>query len=310
MIEFLSMGFPLTVITAVFFLCTGLILSAIMIGFVGFFVGLVLVYTGVIRILPIAKKLQEVLYIIWPRAREVKDLLKDIYTVKGTPAEKKAIYMFHPHGSFSTSYFFHQMARLTSWPKEAYAKCTVTHHFFWLPFGEEILQAWNAIPNRYKDMKNVLEGGESLAIIPGGVKEMNYVKDQTITIHLSGRRGIFRMALETGTPLVPVITYGENELYKPSQLGLVTFLNKTLEQWIGMQLCIPSWESVQRWLGILTKGATRKVETWIGDSLEVEKKENPSDEEIDSLKKRYVDALKKMYKETKPSSYADELIVL
>lgn len=310
MIEFLSMGFPLSIIIAVFFLCTGLIISAIAIGFVSFFIGILLVYTGVIRILPIAKKLQEILYVIWPKAKEVKDLLKDIYTVKGNPAKEKAIYMFHPHGSFSTSYFFHQMARLTSWPKEAYAKCTVTHHFFWLPFGEEILQAWNAVPNRYKDMISVLEGGESLAIIPGGVKEMNYVKDHTITIHLSGRRGIFRMALETGTQLVPVLTYGENELYKPCQLSPITFINKKLEQWIGMQLCIPSWESVQKWIGMLTKGATRKVETWIGDVLVVEKKENPTDEDIDLLKKRYVDALKKLYKKTKPNSYAKDLIVL
>lgn len=310
MIEFLSMGFPLSVVIAIFFLCTGLILSALMIGFVSFFLGLILVYTGVIRILPIAKKIQEILYILWPRAREVKDLLKDIYTVKGTPPKERAIYMFHPHGSFSTSYFFHQMARLTSWPKEAYAKCTVTHHFFWLPFGEEILEALNAVPNRYKDMKTVLEGGESLAIIPGGVKEMNYVKDQRIIIHLLARKGIFRMALETGTPLVPVITYGENELYKPSQLAPIIFLNQTLEKWIGMQLCIPSWESVQKWIGIVTKGATRKVVTCIGEVLDVEKKENVSEEDIDGLKKRYIDALKNMYKKTKPTSYAKELIVV
>ena len=107
-----------------------------------------------------------------------------------------------------------------------------------------------------------------------------------------------------------MITYGENELYKPSQLAPIIFLNQTLEKWIGMQLCIPSWESVQKWIGIVTKGATRKVVTCIGEVLDVEKKENVSEEDIDGLKKRYIDALKNMYKKTKPTSYAKELIVV
>lgn len=32
-------------------------------------------------------------------------------------------------------------------------------------------------------------------------------------IHIVPRTGVFKLALETGTPIVPVLTYGENELF-------------------------------------------------------------------------------------------------
>ena len=311
MIELLSFGFPVSIVMYVLSILIGVGIASITLGAIGFSLMIALSYMGVIRILPLAERLQAILYSVWPKTKEMKQIIQDAYTVKGSAAPNPAIYLFHPHGSFSTSFFFHQMARLTNWPKEAYARCTVTHHFYWIPFGEELLEAFHAVPNRYRDMKAVLERGENLAVIPGGVKEMNYVKDHTITVHLSSRKGIFRIALETGTPLVPVITYGENELYRPTTFGPVRWLNTLLEDWIGMQLCIPSWRSIQTWMRMISEGGTvRKVETVIGPALEVKKCKDPSLKQIEMLKEDYILALRNLYAKTKPEEYASELEVL
>ena len=311
MIELHSFGFPVSIVMFIISVLIGVGLTVVTFGAIGFGLIILLSYMGVIRILPLAERVQELLYLVWPKSKEIKKILKETYTVKGTAAKTPAIYLFHPHGSFSTSYFFHQMARLTNWPKEAYAKCTVTHHFFWIPFGEEVLDAFHAIPNRYRDMKTVLEEGDNLAVIPGGVKEMNYVKDRMIIVHLSGRKGIFRLALETGTPLVPVLSYGENELYQPTSFAPVQWLNTKVEEWFGMQLCIPSLSSIQKWMRMISEGGTaRKVETVIGPALEVEQCKEPTIKQIETLKENYILALRTLYAETKPEEYASELQVV
>ena len=306
MIELLSFGFPISAIIVVLSFIIGVGISIFFIGVIGFFLVLGLSYIGVIRILPLLQKIQSIILIIWPSIEDIKNTIQRIYTVenKGGETPEKAIYMFHPHGSFSTSFFFHQMARLTEWPA-MYGSCVITHHFWLVPFGNELLDALHAIPNRYNNMKEELEKGKSLSIIPGGVKEMSYVKDHCIIVHLSQRRRIFQLAVETGTPLVPVITYGENELYKPCSLKPIVFINSVLENWFGIQLCIPSWESVQRWIKMVSVGSGKPVHTVIGDPVPVEKETTP-----ETLKENYLKALKKLYKETKPECYAPDLLVI
>lgn len=50
----------------------------------------------------------------------------------------------------------------------------------------------------------------------------------TLRLVLKNRTGVFRMALETGTPIVPVLTYGENELFPSMDSPML----RTLNQWL------------------------------------------------------------------------------
>ena len=310
MLEFLTYGFPMSLIIMVLSFMAGMGVATITIGTINLILGILFSYMGVIRVLPLFKHLQTIFFAIWPRLQKMDTTLKSMYNVKGVAPNGRAIYMFHPHGSFSTSFFFHQMARVTSWPKEAYARATITYQYYWIPFAQEILDALHAIPNRYGDMKEVLEGGESLAVIPGGLEEINERKEHHVKIVLAKRKGIFRLALETGTPLVPVLTYGENELYSSSSMPMIVWLNTALEKILGIQICVPSWDSVKEWLKILSNGVQRNVNTVIGEAIPVEKKEVVKDTDIQLLKKQYIAALRKLYKETKPEGYSKELEVI
>ena len=113
------------------------------------------------------------------------------------------------------------------------------------------------------------------------------------TVILEKRRGIFKLALETGTSLVPVLSKGEAELCKASKLP----------EWIQgflkpFDACIPipTWKSFTKIMGITQNPLKDPVYTVIGEPIEVQKIEEPSEQDIAELKQKYIDSLKQMYK--------------
>jgi hypothetical protein len=73
---------------------------------------------------------------------------------------------------------------------------------------KEIYEELDAVSTDYFPMKETLLNNVSVSIAAGGMREMLY-EDTAI---LEKRRGIFKMALETGTPLVPIVSVNENSL--------------------------------------------------------------------------------------------------
>ena len=55
--------------------------------------------------------------------------------------------------------------------------------------------------------------GQSIMIAIGGATESLYSAPGTMHLVLRRRTGFVRVALQTGASLVPVINFGENELY-------------------------------------------------------------------------------------------------
>jgi 1-acyl-sn-glycerol-3-phosphate acyltransferase len=50
-------------------------------------------------------------------------------------------------------------------------------------------------------------------------------EDYIIHTTIKKRKGIFKIALETGTPIVPFITYGECELFPENNLFIMVIFN-------------------------------------------------------------------------------------
>jgi 2-acylglycerol O-acyltransferase 2 len=154
------------------------------------------------------------------------------------------------------------------------------------------------------DMKKVLEGGETLSVIPGGIREMYDTQKGKIRVKIRERSGIFRLAIETKTSLVPVLTYGENELYELSRHPYL----KRIQQWLSMYECIlpiPSFETIQRWIQFVMGYQKTPLITVIGNPIKI-----TNSHTIDSLREEYIQGLKDLYKETKPSSYDEEIEIL
>jgi len=128
--------------------------------------------------------------------------------------------------------------------------------------------------------------------------------EKAMRVFLKKRRGIFKLALETGTPLVPVISFGENKLYQP--INVPKWIQDFLEPY-DMCVPFPTLSSIIKWFGLFSKPLTEPVFTVVGEPVIVEKVENPSNSDIVRLRERYIDSLIAMYKKEKESCEYDDI---
>lgn len=56
--------------------------------------------------------------------------------------------------------------------------------------------------------------GKAVVIVLGGAAEALDARPGQATLHLSRRKGFVRLALQTGAGLVPVFSFGENDLFE------------------------------------------------------------------------------------------------
>mmetsp|Transcript_19428 Transcript_19428/g.58667 ORF Transcript_19428/g.58667 Transcript_19428/m.58667 type:complete len:257 (+) Transcript_19428:234-1004(+) len=124
---------------------------------------------------------------------------------------------------------------------------------------------------------------------PGGIAEMFYGTDREQII-LAKRKGLAKVALQTGVCLVPNYVFGVNEVYTrwfgPNSLAarVSSVLRTSLVAWSG------------RW-GIPFSPVPNRVKMIIvlGKPIEVERIEEPTSEQVEALHARYVDALADLF---------------
>jgi hypothetical protein len=257
-------------------------------------------FLGMFRIMPLIEIMSKVFSIVFSgTAEKIQNNIKESFKLRHNLEDGKYIYMWHPHGVFASSQFLHIGSNLTGWPSPSSTskkiKGTAFHGLLWLPFASEIFEKFGAVPTEYHAMKKVLIDGYSLSVCPGGMREMLpfAAAPADMRIILKKRRGIFKMALETGTPLVPVLSFGEHKLYEC--VGIPDWIQNALEPY-DMCIPIPTVRSVMKWFGLLSNPLKDPVTTVVGEPVLVEKIESPTEKDIIELRERYIKSLKQMYK--------------
>lgn len=299
-----SLGFPLFFIMMGVGFLVGAIAVAVILGTLSFLVVLGLIYGGVIRISPILDATEKLLDWLAPGVKG--GLMKNIqksFTVEGSVEQGQKLFVFHPHGMFSTSQFFHIGTNLTSWPVRGVRPTAISWGKY-VPFGTEIYERFRCVGSDYTSMKEVLEEGTSLAVTLGGIREILHIRKGAMELSLSKKRGVFRMAIETGVPLVPVLCYGENEQFQLADIWGLQWIQELLIGW-GVCLPIPRLSSWKRWAQLFSGGLETPIHCVIGDLVTIEKEDT-----IESLRERYIDSLKKLYEKTRPSWYKEDLLIL
>ena len=267
------------------------------VGFIISIVLLVLIYSGVIRITPILKFFSWLVSTTMPaRSAKIHTNIKESFKSRFTVPipEGKYIYAWHPHGVISMSQFFHIGTSFTDWPSHLRPiSGAIFSALQWLPFGHELMEYSTAIPGDYPTMKDALVEGKSISISVGGMREM--LGDSYI---VTKRRGIFKMALETGTPIVPVLSFGENtlftlvEIYKPIQDWLVRY---------DSCLCFPTFNSFRMWINLLYEPLTKPITSVVGTPIPVEQILEPTEDDIAALRATYIEALKDLFMKENPN---------
>lgn len=210
-----------------------------------------------------------------------------------------SLLLWHPHSLMSVTSVLHNCYGIQ---KDLKTKTVCLNLYHTIPVVKDLARFAKTIPADYHVMKETLESGTSVSVMPGGIREMMDTEPHTLRIVLGKRRGVFRLALETGTPLVPVLTYGENELFPQERNSWMDSLNTWMYKWWKVAIPTTSSTAFQNWMNLYLHPLD-PVPTYIGKPLVVEKKESPTEEDITALRERYIDALKEHFEATRPEGY-------
>ena len=271
----------------------------------------ILYILGMLHIKPLIEKIQHFFQYMFPNTlANIQENMKISFPINiapyftetegKLPKDTPYIFVWHPHGLFSCANFYHCASGQTDFFQKT--RSVVHSYMKYIPFSEEILGLYNLVFSDYDSMKEAVTNTESLGIMLGGATEILYTEPHAMKLHIQNKRGIFRLALTTGTPLVPVFVYGENELFTLSKTPFIQFI-QSIAQLFHIVLPIPTLESIYKWSHISQEPFELPVQTIVGTPIHVTKKESPSFEDIEELRNKYFTALKKLYEETKPAYY-------
>jgi len=172
----------------------------------------------------------------------------------------------------------------------------------WMPLFREYFLCFGAVSSSKKSLNFLLSqpGGSAPVLLIGGVPEMQNSVEGEVKLVLKKRKGFVKLALKHGACLVPSFSFGEADLYQQTnKVGLLHKFLKLFRNTFGISPVIFSGcGALQNYFGILPK--KKPLTVVVGEPLLVEKNENPTNEEINSLHALYVTELKKLYKKYNP----------
>lgn len=224
------------------------------------------------------------------------------------PLPSTAIFIWQPHGLVSISSVLFNTNMCTANGYTANSLVTLPLYFY-IPVAGDFLRYVGAISSEYTSMRKAILGGRSISVMLGGVREMITTPSESNVIRLavSKRTGVFRMALQTGAPLVPVLTYGENDRFPKGDHWLFDTINGWLYEHFRVGIPFPSGMAIQNWSELSYK-SLKPIHSYSGKPIQTEKIEDPSSADIDALRKRYVDSVNALFKETAPPEYSLEIL--
>lgn len=134
-----------------------------------------------------------------------------------------------------------------------------------------------------------IERGHSIVVLPGGAAEAAYTAPGRAELVLRCHRGFVELAIEHGLSLVPVFTFGDNDLGVRAwhDLGGDTTLGSLFKKTTGIWL--PRVLPARRSCGITTV---------VGEAIQTPRRGSggASEAEVSEYHSRYCRALERLYK--------------
>lgn len=228
--------------------------------------------------------------------------------VRHSKMNKALIFAFNPHDMlpFPVIAFNTALNRL---PGKIGKECAglMTGAIFNIPLLRHVYSWVRGLPVDKKTFLGRLHKGESFAFSPGGVQEVLMLdpkKPKEVVLYLEKRKGFIKLALQTGSPLVPVFCFGLDGSYRYYvPRGSLT---EKLSRSIGFapifywgRFCIP--------FGI---PYPQKINVVIGKAIDVPKEgEKVTQESIDKYHALFIKELGALFERHKEESgYGERLL--
>ncbi|ODN05324.1 2-acylglycerol O-acyltransferase 1 [Orchesella cincta] len=150
-----------------------------------------------------------------------------------------------------------------------------------------------------RSMNNILgseKKGNVAILMPGGAPEVLDAHPNAYVLQLCNKKGFIKVALENGSPLVPVFSFGENEIHSqyPNPKGsILRTVQEFIQSWIGIPPAV--WYGTGFVIDFGPFPYAKPITVVVGAPIHVPKIENPTTKEIDELHSIYIDAITDLY---------------
>jgi hypothetical protein len=230
--------------------------------------------------------------------RIIEENMKKSFILHGDISQP-GLYLWHPHGLTASSPYVHCV--MNNMKEKNVVVATIP---LWLriPIWGDIGKSLKFIDSNYSTLKENIENNKSVSLVLGGNREVFNLEPKKLTLYINKRKGYLRLALETRKPLIPVITYGENELYQPSDDSINRVFNNFLKNNFHVLSPVISLESFKEWL-MLHEKPLNEVNTHVGEPIVP-----LEDDTMETLKARYKNGLEDLFNKTRPDGYTLNII--
>ncbi|KAF9528937.1 diacylglycerol acyltransferase-domain-containing protein [Crepidotus variabilis] len=236
------------------------------------------------------------------------------------PADRPYVFGYHPHGIIG-------MGALATFATEATGFSNafpgIKPHLltlasnFTMPFYRDILLALGVCSVSKESCSNILKSGpgSSITIVVGGAAESLSAHPGTADLTLRKRLGFIKVAIQHGADLVPVFSFGENDIYQqmPNEKGTTVYaLQRKFQSIFGFTLPLFHGRGLLNYnIGLMPY--RRRIVAVIGRPIHVEQCDKPTLEELTRVQKKYIEELTRIwnaYKDTFAKARLRELMII
>lgn len=147
------------------------------------------------------------------------------------------------------------------------------------------------------------EGGRAAILVVGGAREVLNQDHSSIDLIIKNRKGFIKKALQHGASLVPTFSFGEAFIFDPLVANPKGSTIRSVQEWILDTIRFPFPLFFGRGIFQYTFGSLpnrKPITVVVGQPIRVQKKPEPSTQEVEALHSRYLQQLRKLYEKYNP----------
>ena len=217
------------------------------------------------------------------------------------PPDRPYIFGYHPHGIISLGGFGNFATEGTGFEKlfpGINLRFLVLNSNFQIPLYDLFLTMMGVCDASKDSCNYILKRGQgnSIMLVLGGSKEaLDARPSSEYLLTLKNRKGFVKIALTNGASLVPVFSFGENDLYKQvsnPRGSKLRSLQIILQKKMGYSLPLFQGRGIFQYkIGLLPN--RHPIDTYVGEPIEVPKLavEQITPQVVDEYHTKYMNAL-------------------
>ena len=216
-------------------------------------------------------------------------------------SSKNYLFAYHPHGVIGLGAAFTFSTKATNFstlfPGLNVSLCMLKAMFY-VPFYREFLLACGGLSCGKKTCINTLKNGgpgRSICLLVGGAREAMDAVPKTNNFTVLKRKGFVKVAMEAGASIVPVIGFGENDLFTPVTNTVVKKYQNLFHKTIGFFFPVYYGRGMFQYnFGMLPY--RRQLTVVIGEPIDCSGfAGNIDNEKVDEIHATYLKSLQSLY---------------